>query len=145
MHPTVKAARVAGAIYLVDILAGPFVLIYVPSVLVVSANPAATAANIVAHQTLLRLGIVGDLFAGVMSLVLALALYRLFEGVDRFAAGVMVILGGIMIAPIFFLNSLNWVAALVLARGNLFSQRSAYRNRRRSRCSSCACIARATS
>jgi hypothetical protein len=52
MQPTVKAARTAGAIYLLEVLSGPFSLIYVPSALIVSGNAAATAANILAHETM---------------------------------------------------------------------------------------------
>jgi len=46
-----------------------------------------------------------------------LALYRLFKGVDQSHAALMVILGALMVTPIYFLNTLNDVAALLLARG----------------------------
>jgi hypothetical protein len=46
-----------------------------------------------------------------------LALYRLFKEVDQFLASLMVILGGLMVAPIYFLNTLNDAAALLLVRG----------------------------
>jgi len=117
MHPTVKAARVAGAIYLTEVLSGPFSLIYVPSVLLASGNAAATAANILAHETMFRLAILADLFSGVISIFLVLALYRLLKDVDQYLAALMVILGGVTVAPIFFLNALNWIAALVLVHG----------------------------
>jgi hypothetical protein len=120
MHPTVKAARVAGAIYLLEVLCGPFSLIYVPSVLIVSGNAGATAANILAHQTMFRFAILADLFDGVISIFLVLALYRLFKDVDNDQAVLMVILGGITVAPIFFLNALNWIAALLLLQGGSF-------------------------
>ncbi len=120
MHPTVKAARVAGAIYLLEVLAGPFSLIYVPSVLIVTGSAAATAANILTHETMFRLAILGDLFGGVISIFLMLALYRLLNDVDNYKAVVMVILGGIVVAPIFFVNALNWFAALALIHGGGF-------------------------
>jgi hypothetical protein len=124
MHPTVKAARIAGAIYLLEILTGPFSLIYVPTVLIVSGDAAATAANtaakILSHETMFRLGILGDLYSGVISIFLVLALYRLFKDVDHPLAVLMVILGGVTVAPIFFLNSLNWIAALMLLHGGGF-------------------------
>ncbi len=53
MNPTVKAARIAGAIYLTMVFTAPFSLIYVPSRLIVRGNAAATAANILAHETML--------------------------------------------------------------------------------------------
>ena len=117
MHPTVKAARIAGAIYLLEVLSGPFGLIYVPSVLVVSGNASATAANILAHETMFRFAILSDLYSAVVSIFLVLALYRLFEAVDRYQAVLMVILGGLMVAPIFCVNALNWIAALMLVHG----------------------------
>jgi hypothetical protein len=117
MHPIDKAARVAGALYLLAILVGPFSLIYIPTVLFVSGDATATAHNILTHEMLFRLGIVGDLLAGVSILFLTLALYQLLKGVDRGYAVLMVILGGLMVAPIFFLNALNWVAALLLVHG----------------------------
>ena len=46
MHPTDKAARIAGAIYLSMVFTAPFSLIYVPSKLIVRGNATATAANI---------------------------------------------------------------------------------------------------
>ena len=47
----------------------------------------------------------------------ALALYRLFKGVDQNLAVLMVILGGLMPAAIYFFNVLNDAAALMLVRG----------------------------
>ena len=54
MHPTKKAARIAGAIYLTMVFTAPFSLIYVPSKLIVRGNASATADNILAHETMFR-------------------------------------------------------------------------------------------
>ena len=43
MHPTSKAARIAGAIYLSMVLVAPFAMLYVPGKLIVRDNAAATA------------------------------------------------------------------------------------------------------
>ena len=117
MHPTDKAARIAGAIYLSMVFTAPLRLIYIPSALFVQGNATATANNIAAHEWLFRFGIVGDLLTGTISIFLVLAFYRLFKAVDQNQATLMVILGGLMVAPIYFLNSLNDAAALLLARG----------------------------
>ena len=61
MHPTDKAARVAGAVYLSMVFTAPFSLIYVPRTLIVRGDATATANNILTHETLFRLGIVADL------------------------------------------------------------------------------------
>jgi len=92
-------------------------LIYIPGALFVQGNATATANNIAAHEWLFRFGIVGDLLTGTISIFLVLAFYRLFKAVDQNQATLMVILGGLMVAPIYFLNSLNDAAALLLARG----------------------------
>jgi len=116
MDQTNRNARVAGLLYL-TLLGAPLRLIYIPSKLIVTGNAAATANNIAAHETLFRLGIVSDLLTGTMVIFLTLALYRLLKGVDQDLARLMVILGSLMVTPIYFLNTLNDVAALLLVRG----------------------------
>jgi len=87
---------------------------------VVTGNAAATAANILSHETMFRFAILADLFSGIVSIFLVLALYCLLKEVDQYQAVLMVILGGVTVAPIFFLNALNWIAALVLVHGGDF-------------------------
>jgi hypothetical protein len=57
MHPTKKAARIAGAIYLSTAVTAPFSLIYLPRTLIVRGDATATASNILSHETLFRLGL----------------------------------------------------------------------------------------
>ena len=116
MHPTDKAARVAGAIYLLMVVTGPFTLIYIPSTLIVRGNATATANNILAHETLFRLGIVADLISSVIFIFLVLALYRLLSGVNKTRASLMVALA-LVSAAVGFVNVLNDIAALTLFRG----------------------------
>ena len=111
-----RNARVAGLLYL-TLLTAPLRLLYIPGKLFVRGDAAATASNIAAHQTLFRLGILSDLFTATMSIFLTLALYRLFKEVDEGLARLLVILGSLMVTPIYFLNSINDAAALLLARG----------------------------
>lgn len=118
MTPLARKARIAGFLYLLLAALGPVLLIYVPSTLTAPGDPAATAQNIATHESLLRLGIALDLIGGVLGLAVALALYQLFEAVDVKLAWLVVILGGIMPCAIYFLNSLNWCAALVLVHGD---------------------------
>src|SRR4051812_31965156 len=117
MEATKQKARVAGFFYLLLVVAAPIRLSLVPDTLFVRGNPAATATNIAAHETLFRLGIAGDLFCGAILIFLALALYRLFKTVDQNLALLMVIMGGVLPAAIDFFNVLNDAAALLLARG----------------------------
>lgn len=120
MHPTVKAGRVAGFLYLLIVVVAPIRLMYIPNTLFVPGDATATANNIAAHAWLFRLGIVGDLLTGTLALFLTLALYRLFKAVDQNLAALIVILGALMVTPIYFLNTLNDAAALLLARGAEF-------------------------
>lgn len=116
MTAIAKNARIAGFLYLLDVLVAPFRLIYIPNELFVSGNAAATANNMLAHESLFRLGIVSDLLCGVIEIFLVLALYRLLKDVNRKQAILMVVLG-LMTAPIFFVNVLNDAAALMLIHG----------------------------
>jgi Domain of unknown function (DUF4386) len=119
MHPTNKAARVAGAVYLSMVLTAPFSLIYVPGKLIVRGNAAATAENILAHETMFRLSIFGDLIGQVIFISLAIALYRLLSGINKTWASLMVAFV-LVSAAVGFLNTLNNIAALVLFRGGEF-------------------------
>src|ERR1700739_2405600 len=116
MSSTHNPGRVAGLLYL-TLLGAPLRLIYIPKTLFVTGNATATANNIAAHETLFRLGMLSDLFTATMAIFLTLALYRLFKGVDQGLARLVVILGALMVTPIYFLNTVNDAAALLLARG----------------------------
>ena len=119
MHPTVKAARIAGAIYLSMVLVAPFAMLYVPGKLIVRDNAAATAENILAHETMFRLSIFGDLIGHVIFICLGVALYRLLSSVNKTWALLMV--GFVWVsAAVGFLNTLNHIAAVILFRGGEF-------------------------
>ncbi len=116
MHPTDKAARLAGAVYLSLAVTAPFSLIYIPGTLIVRGNATATANNILAHERLFRLGIVADLISSVIFIFLVLALYRLLGGVNKTHASPMVALV-LVSAAVGFMNVVNNIAALTLFRG----------------------------
>jgi len=112
-----KKARVAGLLYLLGSLFGIVRLIYVPNTLFVYGNATATANNIAAHELLFRLGIVSYLLCAALWIFVTLALYRLFKEVNQALAVLMVILGSLMVTPIFFVNTVNDAAALLFIRG----------------------------
>lgn len=116
MNWTKNPGRVVGVLYLL-LLAAPLRLIYIPKTLIVRSDATATADNIVAHETLFRLGMVSELFTAVVLIFLVLAFYRLFAGVNRTHAVLLAILGGVMPAGINFVNVVNDAAALILVRG----------------------------
>jgi hypothetical protein len=119
MHPQKKMARIAGFLYLLVTLMGPFVLLYVPGKLFVEGDAAATTSSILAHQTLFRSYIVVGIVAELLFISVVLVLYRLLKGVGAQLAAVMVITV-LIDAPLAFLSSANNVATLAFVRGAEF-------------------------
>jgi uncharacterized protein DUF4386 len=119
MTSSSNPGRVAGFLYLL-LGFSVFRPIFVEHALIVRNSAIATAHNIAMHESLFRLGVVCDLLAGLSCLVVAIALYRVLKRVDRNLGILMVFLGGCMPLVIGFLNTLNDIAALILARGDSF-------------------------
>lgn len=115
-----KNARVAGLLFILATLVGIVRLLYIPGALIVDGNAATTADNIAANELLFRFGIVSSLLSAVLWLFVTLALYRLLKGVDQELAVLVVILGGLMQVPVFFINSATDAAVLLLVRGGDF-------------------------
>ena len=78
-----QLARIAGALYLINIVLGAFATAIVPAIVVVSGDAAATAHNIQTHEQLYRLGLVAHLVVTVTNVPLALIFYELFKVVNR--------------------------------------------------------------
>lgn len=108
-------ARIAGLWYLCFTL-GPFYLLYVPSKTVVSNDAAATAARVLGHEALFRWGMLAETLGAVIFIGLSLALYRLFEDVDRRRARQLVALVLVSSALVLVAVVFN-AAALVVFRG----------------------------
>jgi hypothetical protein len=108
--------RRAGLLYLL-LMTAPLRLIYIPAKLFVAGDAAATANNIVSHETLFRLGMLTELFTGMANIFVALAFYELFKSVNRKLAVLVVILGGVLPSALYFANVWTDGAALTLARG----------------------------
>ena len=116
MQPTNKTARLAAVLYLASGLLAPFSLLYVPGKLIVRGNAAATAQNIVQHETLFRVAILFDLFSTIVLIFLAMVLYRLLNNVNRMQASLMVILVLVSI-PVSLFSIISEFAALIVVRG----------------------------
>ncbi len=116
MRSLQRQARIAGVLYLLLTVTGVFSLMIVPAKLFVRDNAAATASNILAHESLFRVDLAVSVVANVIFVFLALALYRLFEGVDSRHAVVMLVLVLVHV-PQSFVSELTHLAALVLLRG----------------------------
>jgi hypothetical protein len=116
MNSSQRAARVAGALYLLSAAAAGAPLIYVSSALIVAGNAAATARNILAAETIFRGCIVSELIGAILFIFTVRALHRLLSGVNKTQASLMVTLV-LLSVPITFLNVLNEIAALTLLHG----------------------------
>lgn len=111
-----KTARIAGFLYLILAVCGGFAEFAVRQSLVVPGDAAATVNNILASESLFRLGFVAELIGQTVFVVLVLALYRLLKQVDRNQAVLMVVLV-VVAVTITCLNMLNQFAALLLLNG----------------------------
>jgi hypothetical protein len=78
-----KAARVVGFTYLLAMVTANFAEVYVLPRLVVHNDTAKTAANILAHERLFRLGIASDLMTFATDVVLIAALYVVLKPVNQ--------------------------------------------------------------
>lgn len=78
-----RYARVAGVAMLLSIVFGLLGEMVLPGKIVVSGDPAATAANIVGHPTLFRLNFAAYLVEGICDVALCVFFYILLEPVDR--------------------------------------------------------------
>ncbi|MCP5066362.1 MAG: DUF4386 domain-containing protein [bacterium] len=110
-----KTARAAGILYLVMAPFAVFGMKYMSS-LVVPGDAAATAANIMASELLVRLSVVSALAVQVGHVFLVLLLYKLLKPVNETHAlhMVMFMLVGV---PITMLSELNHLAVLLLLNG----------------------------
>jgi hypothetical protein len=115
-----RTARIAGLWYLGFTL-GPFYLLYVPSHTVVHNDAAATAARVLAHETLYRWGMLAETMGAVVFIGLSLALYRLFEDVDRHRARQLVVLVLVSAALGLVAEVFNATALIVFRGGDAFA------------------------
>jgi hypothetical protein len=108
--------RVAGLWYAAMALTGPIGILYAPSQIHVSGDAAATAASLLAHATIARVGVLASIACQVSFVFLVLALERYFEGVDRRLSRLMRALV-LVAAPIAIVNELTVLGALEVVGG----------------------------
>jgi len=104
-------ARIGGVLYLIIIALGLFGEAFIRDRLIVSANPTATAANIMSMESLWRFGIAAELFLLLCAVTLTWILFVLLRPVNGDLALLGVFFNLISIA-IEAIIQLNFVAAL---------------------------------
>jgi hypothetical protein len=78
-----QLARIAGALYLINIVGGAFAITVVPAMLIVQGDAAATAHNLQTHELLYRAGLAAHVLVTVTNVPLAVIFYELFKVVNR--------------------------------------------------------------
>ncbi|MGH9740290.1 MAG: DUF4386 domain-containing protein [Candidatus Acidiferrales bacterium] len=115
-----RKARIAGLWYLA-LSPCTFYLVYVPSQTVARNDAAATAARVLGHETLYRWGMVAETLCAAIFIGLSLALYRLFENVDRNRARQLVALVLVSSALNLVAVAFSVGALLIFRGGNAFA------------------------
>ena len=105
-------ARIAGVLYLFNILAGIFGEIVVRNRLIVTGDPTATAHNITASNFLFRSGIAGDLLMHVSDVPMILIFYVLLKPVSK-DLSLLAALFNLVQTSVLVANKLTLVAVMV--------------------------------
>jgi Domain of unknown function (DUF4386) len=108
-----KAAKVAGLACLISFVTVVTVNFGIFARLIVRGNPAETARNILAHETLFRIGVVGDMVYCVAVVVLLTALYVILKPVSQNLA-LLAAFGRLVHGLTWLLATLNLFTALRL-------------------------------
>ena len=109
-------ARMAGVSYLLGALTSVLGQMVVLGMFVVSGSATATAANILSHEPLFRLGFVSSLMTVPFHLVWAVLFYGLFKPVNK---SVSLLAGFVMLVAcaMWALSSLLYLAPLLVLQG----------------------------
>jgi hypothetical protein len=111
-----RSARFAGFLYLILAICGGFAEFAVRQSMIVPGDAAATVGNILASESVFRLGVVSELIGQAVFILLVLTLYRLLKPVNQNQAVLMVMLVIVAVA-ITCINMLNQFAALLVLGG----------------------------
>ncbi len=109
-------ARMAGAFYLVNIVLGAIAIGFIPAMLIVTNNAAATAHNIQANELLYRFGIVAHVVVTATNVPLVVIFYELFKVVNR-RVTLLLVLFSLVGTAVESASLLNQFAPLALMSG----------------------------
>ena len=111
-----QLARIAGALYLLNIVAGFIAIGLVPALLFVEGDVAATLRNIQANELLYRLSLAAHMIPILCNVPLVVILYDLLKGVNRRLA-LMMVFYSIVGTAVESANLLHQFTPLVLLDG----------------------------
>ncbi|HKP36974.1 MAG TPA: DUF4386 domain-containing protein [Pyrinomonadaceae bacterium] len=109
-------ARIAGVLVLVSLVAGGFGEAYAPSKIIVSADAAATVANIRNFEFLYRLGFAAFLIESLCDIALVVILYALLKPVNK-ELSLMAAFIALVGTAVFAVAELFYVAPVLIMRG----------------------------
>jgi len=104
-------ARTAGVLFLLSLIGGGFGEGYIPSKIIVSNDPAATAANIKTFAFLFRLGFAGFLLESLCDTALSLNFYVLLKPVNK-QLSLLAAFFGLMATATFAVTELFYFMAM---------------------------------
>lgn len=109
-----RYARVAGVAMLLSIIFGALGEAYIPGRIIVRGDAAASAANILAHPVLFRLGFATYLVEGICDIALSVIFYILLRPVNRNLALISAFFGIASMVTFASAESSYYAASLVL-------------------------------
>lgn len=111
-----RYARIAGALFLVSLIAGGLGEAYIPSKLIVAHDAAATVANIKNFESLYRLGFATFLIESLCDITLVVILYALLKPVSK-ELSLLAAFFGLVGTALFAFAELFYFAPLILIAG----------------------------
>jgi hypothetical protein len=111
-----RTARLAGLFYLIIAVFGPIGMLYIPSVLIAPDDATTTAYNIMASETLFRIGFLSDSIVFLSEIVLVVLLYVLFKPVSE-TLSLAAAFSRLAMAVVQGINLLNHFYVLLLLSG----------------------------
>jgi len=111
-----KTARITAILILIMAVIAPFSMLYVPSTLIVPGDAGTTANNIMASESLFRLGMVSDSVVFLIEIMLSVLLYVLLKPVSKTLA-LVVGFSRLAMTVIQGFNLINHFFALLLLSG----------------------------
>lgn len=113
-----KTARLTGVLYFIFALLGTYTFFYVQPRVFTNGDAVATAQNMLAHESLLRVGTACGIITNFMFVVIVLLFYKIFCQVNAFLAKLMV--GFVLVAlPVALLGDVLELTALSIFKGNV--------------------------
>ena len=106
-------ARILGTLYLIIIIVGALGQIFIRGALITPGDAISTAKNMMAAESLWRLGIAGDIMMHVLDIPIMLMLYILLKPVNRNLA-LLAVLFNLIQTAVLVANKLNLLMPLFL-------------------------------